>query len=733
MKFRFNKAWALGLAAILAVCGAQTAGGQEQGQEQEVRLSTLEKVESKDTIDHITQTDMERKTATNLWDALKGTLGVYQLGVGQRNEGAISIRGSHKLQTAMFIDDIPTGTTWRNEWDAKHYMLFDLESIEVSKGYSSPLLASNNGLAGVVNLRTAKPVKEMEFSAKYLNSFDRDITDQGRLFGASVGSKQELFYVKATVMQNEQDFFTLPNSFTPGRPYYEDGGRRDSSDFKNRAVNLITGWTPTEDVDIMFGMVRQNMEKGQPPNAASNLTNAQINAQFGGTGANQFAMSRRWPKYETERYYLNANVDVTEQAHLKALAYHDEHKDRVIGWTTPLSGIRFYNNLDSYEQYTNGGQLTGTYAFNEANKLALSAGYRRLSHQGIREYGRSNTIYLGTGLNRLAKEDMWDFGAEYTLKPLDPLTLVFGATHTRVNSKEFGRYTGTFAAIPPAEEGKFSDATKPDSTSLTDYQVGAFYELTEKHELFATVAQKSRFATMNERYGRFYPYDWHVVALQDTPYPDKLKPEKAWHYELGYRGLIQDWLKINTSVWYKNVTDQLVSSGIDYISDDDGSSKVYGPTRNIDSTKFYGFELGGEAQANQYLSAGLTFNYLEWSTDAKVRDRNGVIQGRDLHLTGAPKYTGAAYAVVSPVEGLSIIPQVNMSSSFYWSSDPTNPAIIYKEQSGFTTADLKAVYDYNEHLSFEMGAKNITDKEYAYDAYYPEPGRSFFMGLTARY
>ena len=132
-----------------------------------VRLDPLEITRSKDTIDHITQAEIERKTATNLYEALGGVQGVYQTPTSNRNEGAISIRGSSRFQVGLFIDDIPVATAYRNEWDANNALLFDLESIEVSKGYSSPLLAANNGLAGVVNLRSAKPSKELEFSAKW--------------------------------------------------------------------------------------------------------------------------------------------------------------------------------------------------------------------------------------------------------------------------------------------------------------------------------------------------------------------------------------------------------------------------------------------------------------------------------------------------------------------------------------------------------------------------------------
>ena len=688
---------AAGLAVVLAISGAVGA----EAQEREVRLSPIEMVESKNTIDHITQVDMERKTATNLWEAMKGVLGVYEM-PSSNSEGLVGIRGLGRERVGLFIDDIPISTAWRSVADLNNTLLYDLESIEVSKGYSSPLLASNSGLGGVLNLRTAKPTKELEFTAKYMNFFDRKFDDQGRFFGTSIGTKQEQFYLKATVMLDQRDFFTLPSSFTPGPGSNDEtGGRRTNSDSKNKAVNLMAGWTPTEDVDIMFGFVRQSRERGMPIDASHNAYEKD-------------PVFRRYPEIETTRYYVNANANMNEKARLKAVLYRDEYKDSSSSYTDKSFSTPSYANERSlvsqdYDDSTSGGQLTFDYTFNEANRLAVSAGYRQESHKSIQHFppmGTSNypgsTSLKGREPNRRITEDYWDFGAEYTLKPFDPLTLVFGVSHSRLTPKtsELRVERNINGVMTPYDAG--------GSKNLFNYQVGTFYDLTENHEIFLTFAKKSRFATMQQRYS----------STNDgkSTNPD-LKPEHAFHYEVGYRGLINDWLKLNSSLYYSDVTDMIASVNKDICGDFD---RCY---RNIDKTDFFGLELGGEALVNQHLSAGLTFNYLKWNTDTSDRAQS--------NLRNLPKITSTAYAVVSPLEGLSIIPQVNMSSGFYWNTNPD--ASSYKETGGFATADLKVVYDFNEHLTFELGAKNLFDKEYAYNAYYPEPGRNFFLGLTGRY
>jgi iron complex outermembrane receptor protein len=132
-------------------------------------------------------------------------------------------------------------------------------------------------------------------------------------------------------------------------------------------------------------------------------------------------------------------------------------------------------------------------------------------------------------------------------------------------------------------------------------------------------------------------------------------------------------------------------------------------------------ELGTEALINDYLSLGGTFSYMHWKTKTDTADTN---------LTDAPKWQGGLYAVIKPISELSIIPQIDYTSSFYYDADPTED---HNKAPGFVTADLKATYDINEHFTVEVGAKNIFDKNVYYGWYYPQPGRSYFIGVTATY
>jgi iron complex outermembrane receptor protein len=654
---------------------------------------------SPDTIERLTAAEMERKAASSVWDALKGEPGVTLDQSSGRGESTITIRGSNRYQVGMYVDDVPVATAFRNEWDLANSMLFDMESIEVSKGYSSPLLAANSGSAGVINLRTHKPSQPLELLAKYRNSFDRAMADQGRMYGIRLGTRQQLFYLQAAAFEERRDFFTLPGSFTPG--FLEDGGRRNNSDFKNSRINLIAGFTPTDNIDIMVGYVKQDFDRGQPFNAVErNLLPTNINAS--GT---YMALGRRWrwPVYETERFYLNAEAGIGDRADIKLLAYYDKHRDKADSYDDwPVNGhvdlLTPYVGDSLYDQFTKGAQLRLGYEFTPAHRLEVSAGWRRLSHKTIREYNVSPGV-PGDYLREHFVEDYLDFGAEYTAKPVDSLTLVVGTSWTKV--------TPQTELVRTSANANFTSMRNlsQTGTKLWNWQLGAFWDFTPSNQLFATLARKGRMPTMRERFQR----------TNDLPANPELGPEKVTHYEIGYRGKPLPWLEAVASVYHSDY-----SGKIDSLSN---------PTRwvNINSTKIWGLEIGAQARLGEMVEAGLSLSLL----DGKHKEPTST----DPIIFDTPKYHGTVWASITPMAGLVITPQIDFQGPYKTDATvfgPTNQ-VIYFSTGGYVTADLRVTYDLGEHLTFEVGAKNIFDKLYSYSWYYPQPGRNFYLGVTAKY
>jgi iron complex outermembrane receptor protein len=650
--------------------------GQALAQDADKTLDTIFVTE---TTNEITREVMERKTAANLWELLKGVAGINLSLSGGKNESYILIRGATRDQVGMYIDGVPIATVYWNEFDLSNTLTFDLASVEVSKGYSSSLLASNNGIAGVVNIRTAKPQKELEFRVKYMNYMDRSFSDRGRLFGLTLGTRQPKYYAQASVVQNEQEFFSLSKNFTPSR--YEDGGRRENSDFKNRRFNFLAGYTPNEDVDIMVGLVRQEYEKGQ----AFSVTDDR-NPPGSPFGNPRFW---RWPEYETDRYYINGNFNLTAKASLKVVGYYDKHLDVSAVYTDhTLERLRLYS---TYDEFTAGAHATFEYLFNEANKMVVSSGYRRVSHKGFDE--NVNPTPGPKFMSAEYIEDNYDFGAEYTFRPIDPLSFVLGASYTMVKPNRIATRTSATAAwSEPDDKG----ATEQN---LFGYQLGVFYDITPSDQIFFTFAKKNRPASMRQRFQR----SSGVFTTLD------LKPEEAFHYEIGYKGYLTDWIKLSASFFHTNYTNKILGYSVSEV-------------RNVNKSKTFGTDLSVEADFSDYVSGGLTFSWLHWRTETSAQGPS--------YISGSPKFSGSAYLSIRPTANLTIIPEFYARSSYYDSDSATYEDF---KASGFATADLKAVYSFKEHFSVEAGIKNILDKNYSFTDGYPGPGRNFFIGLNAEY
>ncbi|WAW10125.1 TonB-dependent receptor [Oxalobacter vibrioformis] len=625
---------------------------------------------------------MNERPPTPQWEGVKGVPGVFQGESAGRGENTITIRGSSRYQVGMYVDDIPVATAYRNEWNADNTLLFDLESVEISKGFSSPLLSSNNGLAGTINLRTAKPVKELDFKAKYMNYFDNQANDQGRMMGFSLGTRQELFYAKISAVENRRDHYRLSSDFDGGR--FQGKGKRVGSDYRNRSMNAMVGLTPTKDIDVMFGYTVQRFERGQPINAAKDAPNL-------GSGGSQ-TRTWRWPIYDTDRYYMNADWNINEKAHVKFIAYYDKHQDKTYDYKDKDFTVRNIEGDQHYDQHTAGAQVKFDYTFNDSNKLATSVGYRELSHKGYR-WTSAGSKYLSDDI----KENYWDVGAEYEWKPIRPLTLVLGGSYTWMDPDRSNTYA--------ANGTKSRMDTGGLSEDLFTWQLGAFYDVTKNDQVFATVARKSRIGTMRER---FMGYRNNA----SMPTSADLKPEKAMHYELGYRGVVMEKLKLNTSVFFSDSKDLIIST------QDAGKNTYF---INADETEVWGGELGAELLLNRYLSAGVTYSYMHWDTKKSTSVQ---------YLTFTPKHSGSAYLVISPMKDLSIIPELYFTDKFYSSSSRSDSNA---RTPGFTTMNLKAMYEFKDNYTVEVGVQNLFDKNYYYSYGYYQPGMTLFAGLTVKY
>ena len=221
-----------------------------------------EKKEKKGTSEYITKEEIEIKGSKNLWEIMGTLPGVIRTGGGERNESNFRLRGFDAKRVPIYIDGVSQAIPYRGDADHARILTYDIESIEIQKGYSSMLMGANN-LGGFISLTTAKPRERFEGSFRYDTEFDNVFQNQKNMYQASVGSRHEHFYAKVGAAYIDQSHFRLPDSFRPQNDYQSEWEREDSSE-KDAKVTVMAGITPTHNSEAYITYVRQRAEKSSP-------------------------------------------------------------------------------------------------------------------------------------------------------------------------------------------------------------------------------------------------------------------------------------------------------------------------------------------------------------------------------------------------------------------------------------------------------------------------------------
>jgi iron complex outermembrane receptor protein len=253
---------------------------------------------------------------------------------------------------------------------------------------------------------------------------------------------------------------------------------------------------------------------------------------------------------------------------------------------------------------------------------------------------------------------------------------------------------------------------------LYTWQAGIFYQLpwgnpeNRDQELRLTYARKNHFPTMSQRYSTRFGLS--------LPNPH-LGPEKANHFELGYRG---SWrgtdagfgFSLNTALYYSSMTGKIVTIQLPNPPYPRASVDYY---RNLDQTSFWGFELAPEFTLKEWLNIGLAFSLNNYHIG---RSQDGV-----KFLSYYPRITCTGYAVITPAAFLSIIPRLEYIGSRYADTGGTLTL------EGYVLANLKVGADLGKYVSVSLGVENIFDEYYEIRYYSPQSGRSYNLTLTVRY
>ena len=613
-----------------------------------------------DTTNSVDQQAMRAQDKATVGGALSLLPGVELTRGGARNEEQVSIRGFDLRQVPVFIDGIPVYVPYDGYVDLGRFNTFDLARIDVQKGFSSAVYGPNT-LGGAINLVTRKPTKPFEAEV----GAGLGLTSQGEgnryLTYANLGSRQADWYMQLGVSYVDQDYYRLPHGFdaTAG----EDGGRRDNSYQTDRKVNLKVGYLPNATDEYSLNYINQHGKKGNPP-YASTLSKPRY---------------WQWPYWDKESLYYISNTRLGSQL-VKLRLYYDTYQNSLYSYddNTYSSQNAKYAFQSWYDDYTYGGSLEDAIDLLPTNRLKLAYHWKKDVH---REHDGGEPLqHFADVTQSLAAEDSHQL--------TEALSLVVGLGYDWRTTKQAEDYS-TGNGLTDFDRG---------DTHATNGQLGLFYQLSPVARAHLTLAHKSRFPTIKDR------YSYRLGTA--IPNPD-LKVERANHYELGYEDVLADNWLWHTNLFYSRIQDLIQSDVIDSgLCSNPPCSQMH----NVGKARAQGLEFGLQGQIGDW-ELGTSYTYL---------DRKN-LSDPNVKLTGTPRQAMTALVRWTPITPLTLQLTEEANGDRYSSSDGKQKA------AGFAITNAKLGYQYNPALRLELSVDNLFDTRYEYVEGFPEAGRNALM------
>jgi iron complex outermembrane receptor protein len=625
----------------------------------------------------ITREEMDKTGVQDLQQALARVPGVTLSDGNARGESSFSIRGFDSMYIPIIVDGISVTSPFNGRGDSGGLLMGDMERVIVQKGYSSMLMGAN-GMGGAVLLSTAKPKKSFEVYLKDSVEFDDSISANNLV--ASIGSRLDKFYFKATAQYRDTDHTRLPDDYTPMQGSVQDEGERLFSDREDFKGTIVAGTTPADGLDLWATYIYQESDRGMNPPEVTSLYSL-----WG------------WDNWEHRSVSLHGEYK-SGKWDTGFLAFYDTYNNTLSTYASFIHVDRGRpNKITEYEEYAAGGRLNAGYLINDRHTMRAAFSFRQDDHWSYRNDLLSrNDIHV--------KEDKISMGMEYEYKPLEKLRLIASAGFDSLLPNTYWSRPNAFAEYM----GVSSYLVEERERWLLAAQAGAFYEFIENHEFRLTYARRNQFPTMNDRY---------ATRFGDSMPNPNLKPEVADHIEFGYKGTFFYKLAIDAAVYYSKIEDKMA---VIKVSDPFNTTHSVDFTTNLDAVSFYGFELTSSLFLSKYLETGVNLSLSDYNVDKSLVNAKTV--------TYYPKFTLNGYLEILPWEDhISIMPVVEYRSERWidiYEVDSLDPYLLLH---------LYLAYNITDNFKIDAAIHNITDKLYELRQNYPQAGRTYSLGATVKF
>ena len=603
------------------------------------------------------RSELERHNRLDASHALDLLPGLTLSAVGARNESMVYLRGFDLRQVPVFLDGIPEYVPFDGYVDLGRFTTFDLSEITVSRGFSSVLYGAN-ALGGAINLVSRKPSAPFEYDLA-----GGIMTSAGRNVSLNVGTKQDIYYATGGYSLLEQDTYPLSSSFR--RTSTEDGGDRDNSYRKDAKYSFKVGLTPRGDDEYAFTFSDQRGAKGNPV--------------YAGYDARNQPRYWQWPDWDKISEYLITRTRIGVSGSpvvVKMRVFHDKFINSLFSYddasyATQLkkSSFRSYYDDDTWGALAEAG--TKILA---DHTLTLALHYKEDVH---REHNTGEAL-------RTMSDATVSAGAEDVWRAAGDLSLIAGASYDTRRSLRADNYD--------PQTGGVTDFPAND-THAWNLQAGAILDLSALRQVSFSVARKTRFATMKDR------YSYRLGTA--LPNPDLL-PEHAVNYDIAYREILAGPGMYRVSLFYSDIRD--VIQRVDNVA-----GNLF-QLRNFGAARYYGAELEVRERFGPRSGAECGYSFLHREN----------LSNPDVLFTDTPVHKVFVEAILSPLPGLDVTASLEYNSARCSTSDGADAA------GAFALSSAQASLEASRYMLVVCGVGNIFDRNYQLVEGYPEPGRNYY-------
>ncbi len=433
-----------------------------------------------------------------------------------------------------------------------------------------------------------------------------------------------------------------------------------------------------------------------------------------------------WPSWDITSVYFLSTTALGDRATLKTRAYYNRFDSilRSFNDRTLTTQSRPFAFDSPYEDRAWGGSAQLDFNASDADTLRIAAHYRHDKHVEF-QTSFSTAGVPTTEPRQTQAENTFSLALENELKLSPALTFTLGGSFDWRDLKlaeEFGSPLGTSGTPSVIYNYPRRDSDAWNAQGRLDWQAN------EAVQLHASLSSRARFPTIFERFSQRF----------NTAIPNpELKPERATNAEIG-GAWTSGALRFEGALFYSWVRNAIFSVPTPAYPCTASTTPPAVPTpscalvnlnqsRNVGKGEYSGVELSMSATIVPGLDAGLNYTGIK-------RDLTDPSNAR-FRPTGVPTHKGFAYLDWAPVAALHIVPSVDLASNrwtLFTATTAAQPQRYYRT-GAYVNAGLRVDYTIAEGVEIGIGARNLFDDYYTLTDGFPEPGRTLFASLRARY